>query len=64
MQRLREQGAAGNTGALEALRARAEALGARAEEAEIIADRAWPWPFYSGPRIESLRASIGRAFDA
>jgi hypothetical protein len=64
MQRLRERGAAGNTGALEALRARAEALGARAEEAEIIAERAWPWPFYSGPQIESLRASIGRAFDA
>ena len=64
MQRLRERGASGNTGALEALRARAEALGARAEEAEIIADRAWPWPFYSGPRIESLRASIGCAFDA
>ncbi|MCC7389181.1 MAG: hypothetical protein IT431_10475 [Phycisphaerales bacterium] len=64
MQRLRERGASGNTGALEALRARAEALGARAEEAEIIAERAWPWPFYSGPQIESLRESIGRAFDA
>lgn len=54
MQRLGEQGRGDNAGQLAELRRRAEALAARAEEAEIVADRTWSWLFFPRAAIEDL----------
>ncbi len=54
MQALREEGTRSNPDRLAELQRQAEALAARAEEADIVADRTWPWVFFPRPAIEDL----------
>ncbi len=48
--------------ALDALRARADTLAARLEEAAITDDRTWPFLFHSREALSDLHATIQRAF--
>lgn len=61
MQALREEGTRSNPDRLADLHRQAEALAARAEEADIVADRTWPWVFFPRQAIEELCDQITAA---